>query len=173
MGSASAAGGSINGKKQRRLQNQRGREPLQRATAFSERVPNYAAAGNRRSLGDLGRRELSRGRCTWLRPPGLVFFPRSVNSQKGSEAFVWQRTGEKTFQNVFHCLCWCQSGPPPPGQSQSVSLEPGESGTSLFLLKRSNNEQGEKVLVTDSGLLYRSPSVPHPPAEKSMPFPVR
>ena len=173
MGSASAAGGSINGKKQRRLQNQRGRERLQRATPFSDRVPNYAAAGNRRSLGDLGRRELSRGRCTWLRPPGLVFFPRSVNSQKGSEAFVWQRTGEKTFQNVFHCLCWCQSGPPPPGQSQSVSLEPGESGTSLFLLKRSNNEQGEKVLVTDSGLLYRSPSVPHPPAEKSMPFPVR
>ena len=63
--------------------------------------------------------------------------------------------------------------PPPPGQSQSFSLEPGESGTSLFLLNRSNNEQGEKVLVADSGLLYRSPSVPHPPAEKILPFPVR
>ena len=110
-----------------------------------ERLRLGARPGNGRGLGDLGRRpptlggggaKLSRAGRTWLRPPGLVFFPRTVNSQKGSEASAWQRTGEETFQNYSIVSAGARAAPPPPRQSPSVSLEPGESRASLSLLKR-------------------------------------
>ena len=44
-GSSSAAGGSINGNEQRRLQNRRGREPLRRATAFRSASPTTQPLG--------------------------------------------------------------------------------------------------------------------------------